>query len=296
MRAAILLAGLTLSQAAWADCVYSGAKRAYIQCIYDAVLTVASDVLGLGGEVDALSIPILILQDSVVELDEDFSLMTSRVTDLETEVGDISTAVTGNTFTINILQDSVVEFDESFSLMTSRVTDLEADVESADVTISIVSDSIIELDEDFSLMSTRVTALETTVGALVTDLSAAQSEISALQAELADAEGRLDAEETAGLRSAWISGNSGTISIAQQHGAPFLSGISKLGVGGYRGSFAAGTWSSTPHCFCAPFHFGGVSNMICNISQVSTTVVDLVVTDVAGTVRDRDAWLFCLQP
>jgi hypothetical protein len=293
MRAVVLFTGLTLSQAAWADCVYTGAKGPYVRCIYDAVLAVAADLLGLESEVEATSSSIPALQ---AVFGEEFAVLNRRIDHMESDLVSHGT-------TIDIYHDDVVELEDDFALVTSRVEDLEldlggvqAEVASHGVTIDIYGDSVVELEDDFGIMSSRVTALETTVGTLVTELSAAQSAISNLETELADAEGRLDAEETAGLRSAWISGNSGTISIAQQHGAPFLSGISKLGVGGYRGSFAAGTWSSTPHCFCAPFHFGGLSNMICNISQVSTTVVDLVVTDVAGTVRDRDAWLFCLQP
>ncbi|HMV68033.1 MAG TPA: hypothetical protein PKA64_14395 [Myxococcota bacterium] len=261
MRSLALLPALLLPHAALADCVYTGAKRAYIECIYESVLDVAADVLGLGDRQEETEIHVNIVQDSVVELDETFDL-----------------AIAGH---------------------TSRLDGLDADVDLLDASVTAIGDQVLELDEEFDLRiaghTSRLDALESAVAELSSDLVAAQSEVLALQGDVADHDARLAAEETAGLRSAWISGNSGAVSIAQQHGT-FLSGITKLSAGAYRVSVAPGAFSSTPHCFCAPFHYGGHSNMICNVSQVNTSVIDVLATDVAGALQDRDVWLFCMQP
>jgi hypothetical protein len=74
-RIALSLAALTLSQTAWADCTYTGAKRAYLECIANdalnalsGVASLASDLLGLSGEIEQAQSDLLATSSDVAAL------------------------------------------------------------------------------------------------------------------------------------------------------------------------------------------------------------------------------------
>lgn len=81
MRVAVILCTLAvLPSTAWADCVYTGAKRAYLECIYNEALTAAS---GLATVV----VDLFTLTSRVDTAESDLSLVESRVTTTEADLG-----------------------------------------------------------------------------------------------------------------------------------------------------------------------------------------------------------------
>lgn len=113
MRPIVLLL-LLAPQAALADCIYTGAKRAYIECIYGEVLATASDLLGLGSDLTSAQGDIGALQTTTSDLD-------ARVDDAEAGI----LALEGQ---VDLLTDETTSLFDSLSGLLTAVPALDGRV------------------------------------------------------------------------------------------------------------------------------------------------------------------------
>ena len=106
MRLVLFILLATPSVAA-ADCIYTGAKRSYLECIYaEAVAATAqatataADVLGLDARLGAaessisfLDAAVLSLSDAITSLSDAIDTLTTQVTALDTDLGAVESDV-----------------------------------------------------------------------------------------------------------------------------------------------------------------------------------------------------------
>lgn len=109
MRTPLLICVATcLPQVALADCVYSGAKRAYLECIYNAALTNAADLLSLDAATTAVQADLSSLAADV----------DSRITPIEGDVADAQGMIAA-------LQAETADLWDDLSALMTSVTDLD---------------------------------------------------------------------------------------------------------------------------------------------------------------------------
>jgi hypothetical protein len=101
MRTALALTLLSFSTPAWADCVYTGAKRSYLECIYTTALDAAAGLLGLQSD-DAAQDTRLdgvdgLLAGLQTELDGVAASLASLTTDHETRLSAVEAALPSDT-------------------------------------------------------------------------------------------------------------------------------------------------------------------------------------------------------
>lgn len=137
--AAALLA--TLPQQALADCVYTGAKRAYLTCIYDQVLTNAADIAAQAASLLGLDL---------------------RVSDAETGVGALQTD-------LGLLQTDL-------GALAGAVSTLEGGLGAAESNIAALELAQSGLSSDLGLLDADVAAAVGDISALEADVSTLQSE------------------------------------------------------------------------------------------------------------------------
>ena len=109
---------LTAPGVAFADCVYTGAKRAYLECIYNEALaamsqatTTAADVLGLDSRVGSLETEVSFLDASVLSLSD-------AVTSLSTALDSLTTLVSGINTDLAAAESDIAQLDADIAALS----------------------------------------------------------------------------------------------------------------------------------------------------------------------------------
>lgn len=205
----VLAVGM-LPGSAWADCVYTGAKRAYLECIYGsavdaaaAAAAAAADLVGLqlwAGDVDgslsgldtrvgALESEVGTLGpqvqehgDELVTLDGRYNLMLGQLAVQDTINDDVWLRLEGLEGTTGALDADLTEIDGRYNLLLGQLAVMDA------------------IDDDYWL---RLAGLDNTTAELEADVAGLASSVSALQTGQTDLDGDVGALTTAvsGLQS-----------------------------------------------------------------------------------------------
>ena len=155
-----------LPQVAWADCVYTGAKRAYLECIYgevaanaSALADAAADLLGLDGRLGAAEADLQALSDEAAALQTDLGGARSDLDALATRVG----------FTegdIDALFDQLAALSDETAVANTGVGALNTSVGDLSTSVGSLSTSVSSLSSAQTSQAARITSLETQVAAL----------------------------------------------------------------------------------------------------------------------------------
>ncbi|HMV67289.1 MAG TPA: tail fiber protein [Myxococcota bacterium] len=94
MRTLILTASLLLPAQALADCVYTGAKRPYLECIYAEAVSASAGVVDAMLSIGDLDLRVSTLEDLYVLLSDDLTTVSDALGDLETWVTGIDSDLT----------------------------------------------------------------------------------------------------------------------------------------------------------------------------------------------------------
>lgn len=278
----LLLAGLLVPQLAWADCVYTGAKGAYVRCIYDELVawggqltTYGADLLGLQTRADATE---------------------AQAIALESDADALDMAVTGYGLASGALGLRLDGLEAGLAPLPGQLLTLSGTVDDQGTALTSLSSVANNNATALADHASSIGALQTTAVGLDAQLDALEAELDAVNAELADHAAVIDGLVTSngGMYSAYIQKNNGTASMITETG-DWIATLTTIGTG-TRVVFNAGLFASTPHCVCTSTHFGGVSHMSCDINAPSATQMDVYTAGMDGVARNRDFWLFCRAP
>jgi hypothetical protein len=199
----IVALGLLPGQA-WADCVYTGAKRAYLECIYasavDAAAEAASAVAGLVG-LESWSVGV---DGSLGMLSSDLSTLSGRVDGVDTTLGMLSSD-------LGALSSRADGVDAALALLGPEVTGLGGRLDAAELaiaavtgdlsalssTVATISGSLAVYDAADVVFDTRLDGLDTSVSGLSSSLSVVSADVAALEAAQGDLDGDVGALTTA---------------------------------------------------------------------------------------------------
>jgi hypothetical protein len=159
MRTLPLLLAL-LPGTALADCVYTGAKRAYLECIYTTSLQAASDIATLAADFLGLT----------GRVDEAETRLTEVETDLTTEVGAVQTD-------LSALQADVAALDGTLASLLLDVGGLQSDVADLQSSDSAQSSQISDLQSTATSLTSSLGALSAEVATLSSTLSALDGDV-----------------------------------------------------------------------------------------------------------------------
>lgn len=94
MRAPVAIAIATLlPQAAWADCIYTGAKRAYLECIYGEVVATAASLLGLDSAVSGVDARLTLVETDLTALQGELATCDSRLDQHDLDLAGLTSAL-----------------------------------------------------------------------------------------------------------------------------------------------------------------------------------------------------------
>lgn len=273
---------LLLPQLAYADCVYTGAKRAYIECIYGEVVAFGAGVLGFGAE-------LLNLGATFDWTDGQLSMASGQVTSKAQELGGYELDLQAYDLRTDLV-------DATLSPLPDQLAALQTTVAGHGAALGPLFDTIGMQDLAVAAQGSELTTLGGDLSSLQTRVVSLQGELAFAQAELADHEAVLNGLVTGGggLFSAYIQKNNGTPSMITETG-DWISSLEVTGTG-TRVIFNAGLFSSTPHCVCLSTHYAGVTHMACDINSPLASRVDVFTSGLDGTARNRDFWLYCRAP
>lgn len=165
MRLVIGVAVL-ISQDAWADCVYTGAKRAYLTCIYDEAVAAAAQAAQAMADLIGLDARLVDSEAALTGLD-------GRVTALEG--GALS------------LQSRMGQAESDIDALDTRTSLVEVDIDGLYTDLGDMSDDLTALGGQVSDLSSDVAALEgTTLSAYDARLDALEAQVQALQDSTAE--------------------------------------------------------------------------------------------------------------
>ena len=118
--------GLAISGAARADCVYTGAKRAYLECILGEISAVAGDVAGLTSDLLGLSGTVAQAQSDLTDLDGRVGALEGATASLGADLGDLSGAVSTLTTASLDTQADVSALQSGVAANAADIADLQA--------------------------------------------------------------------------------------------------------------------------------------------------------------------------
>lgn len=178
----IVALGLLPGQA-WADCVYTGAKRAYLECIYasavDAAAEAASAVAGLVG-----------LQTWSVGVDGSLGMLSS-------EVGDLGARADGVDAALALLGPEVTGLGGRLDVAELAIATVTGDLSALSSTVAVISGNFTTYDSANVVFNTRLDGLDTSVSGLSSSLAAVSADVAALEAAQGDLDGDVGALTTA---------------------------------------------------------------------------------------------------
>lgn len=278
----LLLAGLLVPQLAWADCVYTGAKGAYVRCIYD-------ELVAWGGQLTAYGADLFGLQTRA-------DTTEAQAIALETQADELDMAVTGYGLATGALGLRLDGLEGQLAPLPGQLLDLSDTVADQGAALSSLTTVADNNATALSSHASAIGTLQTDMVGLDAQLDALEAELAAVNTELADHAAVIDGLVTnnGGMYSAYIQKNNGTASMISETG-DWIASLVTIGTG-TRVVFNAGLFSSTPHCVCTPTHFSGVTHMACDINGPSASQLDVYTAGMDGASRNRDFWLFCRAP
>lgn len=157
---ALTLLAVLLPSSAWADCVYTGAKRLYLECIYNEALTNTQALLSQAAE--------------LVGLD-------TRLGDVEGDVGGLQAALAGT-------QGDVASVQGEVSLLSGALANVEADLSGTQAALSATQDDVSALSTALSLLEGAITSLTGSLTALDAEVGGLSSDLTDLSATVGDLE------------------------------------------------------------------------------------------------------------
>ena len=133
MRSAyVILTLASVPQLAWADCVYTGAKRAYLECIYSETLSNAVNLAATVLDVFALDTRLDTVETDVGALQADAAALQSDVGDLQTDVGTLGAGldalITSTALDIAAVAADVLSLDGRLGLVEDDLDALYTEV------------------------------------------------------------------------------------------------------------------------------------------------------------------------
>ena len=108
-------------QVALADCVYTGAKRAYLQCIYDEVLTNAAGLVDAGAA-------LLGLDARITAAEDDADALAGQVTSLGADLGALQGDVTAIASSVDALDAGLSTSQADIAGLQGALADALADI------------------------------------------------------------------------------------------------------------------------------------------------------------------------
>jgi hypothetical protein len=151
-------------QAAYADCVYTGAKRAYLECIYSEVLANAASLVDQGAELLGIDVRLSQAETDMSAIGGEVGALGTNLTALQGEVSAVSGA-------LSMLEGSV-------SSLAGAVGTLSTDVGAAQTDIVGMQATLTDLLADLGDLQAAVGALE---GVVFRDGSASSPAVSCLR-------------------------------------------------------------------------------------------------------------------
>ena len=125
----VLLLSLALPAPAWADCVYTGAKRAYLECIYDLALTAAADAADLLLDVAGLDTRATDAEAALASQSTRMDGLESFLVNLDEYTGNLSDRV-------DLMNDALITVGSTAAGLVPQVDDLQADLGDAQADIA----------------------------------------------------------------------------------------------------------------------------------------------------------------
>ena len=192
MRLTLLFALAALSpQAAWADCVYTGAKRPYIECIYNTALTASYDLVdqaaalvGLDTRLSGAEAGVAGLQTDLFGLQGDLAATQGDVTSLESGLAATQASLTGTQGDVAALQGDFMSTQASLTGTQASLTGTQGDV-------AALQGDLMSTQASLSGTQASLTGTQGDVAALQGDLMSTQASLSGTQGELATAQSDL---------------------------------------------------------------------------------------------------------
>jgi hypothetical protein len=133
MRLSLLICVSLLPQTALADCVYTGAKRAYLECIYNEALTntyalvdQAAALVGLDTRLSSAETDVGALEAGLMSTQSDLTALAGSVTTLEGTTAALGTTLTALDTEVGTLSGDITD-------LQTATTDLRADVDALQV-------------------------------------------------------------------------------------------------------------------------------------------------------------------
>ena len=143
---------LVVPQLAWADCVYAGAKRPYIECIYQ-------EALGAAYGVAELALDVVGLGDRTSVVESDVSDLDSRASTLESGVSDLGSRA-------STLESDVSDLDSRASALESGVSDLGSRASALETSVSALQSASTAHSGTLSAHGAAISGLGSSVTAL----------------------------------------------------------------------------------------------------------------------------------
>jgi hypothetical protein len=149
MRNLAMLVLLTLPQAAFADCVYTGAKRAYLECIYDTAVVALSDATAAAADLATLTLDVIGLSSRLDDAEFDLTALDSSVTGLGGDIFGLQTDVSGLQTSLGALQTDVSGLQTGLGALQTDVSGLQAAATSDDSRLDLLETDVDGLLADY---------------------------------------------------------------------------------------------------------------------------------------------------
>lgn len=150
LLAAVVL--LSLPAQALADCTYTGAKRAYLECIYNEAAAATSGLLDSAAAIAGLDTRVGELEGDVGTLEADVGTLEVSVSALDAEADSLVAGQAGLSGALDVL--------------SAALADLSAWVTGIDGDLGLLESDVAQLDADVTSLDAQVTSLDAEVNTL----------------------------------------------------------------------------------------------------------------------------------
>ena len=162
MRLSLLICASLLPQTALADCVYTGAKRAYLECIYSEALTntyalvdQAAALVGLDTRLSSAETDVGALEAGLMSTQSDLTALAGSVTTLEGTTATLGTTLTALDTEVGTLSGDITD-------LQTATTDLRTDVDALQVSGGGGGGGVGSIVQTVVATSTTISSLNTT--------------------------------------------------------------------------------------------------------------------------------------
>ena len=130
---------------ALASCVYTGAKRAYLDCVYAQVESTTSELASMAAS-------LLSLDTRVTELETDVVNVQADVVNLEADVTTVEASVTGLEADVSLLDVGLNTLADALDLVFTALDDLTAQVGFLDSDVTALAGDVAQLEADVAAL------------------------------------------------------------------------------------------------------------------------------------------------